>query len=138
MNIKITWRSYEKTDFNSLVLRWGLNFSFLDLSAAYGVSQSRTRLTWLSSSSSSQSYVFSSNHGHVWMWESDYKESWVQKNWCFWTVVQQRRFLRVPWTARRSNQSILRELNLEYSLEGQVMKLKLQYFSHLIRRTDSF
>ena len=127
-----------KTDFNSLVLRWGLNFGFLDLSAVYGVAQSRTRLTRLSSSSSSsQSYGFSSNHGHVWMWESDYKESWVQKNWCFWTVVQQRRFLRVLWTARTSNQPILRELNLEYSLEGQMMKLKLQYFSHLIRRTDS-
>ena len=46
---------------------------------------------------SSQGYDFSS--GHVWMWELDYKESWVQKNWCFWTVVW-RRLLRVPWTAR--------------------------------------
>ena len=46
--------------------------------------------------------------------------------------------MRVPWTARRSNQSILKEISPEYSLEGVMLKLKLQYFSHLIRRTDSF
>ena len=46
--------------------------------------------------------------------------------------------LRVPWTARRSNQSILKEINLEYSLEGLMLKLKLQYFGHLMRRADSF
>ena len=46
--------------------------------------------------------------------------------------------MRVPWTARRSNQSILREISPEYSLEGLMLKLKLQYFGHLIRRTDSF
>ena len=46
--------------------------------------------------------------------------------------------MRVPWTARRSNQSILKEINPEYSLEGLMMKLKLQYFSHLMGRTDSF
>ena len=46
--------------------------------------------------------------------------------------------LRVPWTARRSNQSILKEMNLEYSLEGLMLKLKLQYFGHLMRRADSF
>ena len=45
--------------------------------------------------------------------------------------------LRVPWTARRSNQSILKEISPEYSLEGLMMKLKLQYFGHLMRRTDS-
>ena len=44
--------------------------------------------------------------------------------------------MRVPWTARRSNQSILREINLEYSLEGLMLKLKLQYFGHLMQRTD--
>ena len=48
-----------------------------------------------------------------------------------------RRLLRVPWTARRSNQSILKEISPEYSLEGQMLKLKLQYFGHLMRRTDS-
>ena len=52
--------------------------------------------------------------------------------WCW------RRFLRVPWTARRSNQSILKEINPEYSLEGLMLKLKLQYTGRLIRRTDSF
>jgi len=51
----------------------------------------------------SQSYGFSSSH--VWMWELNHKEGWVPKNWCFWTVVL-RRLLRVPWTARRSNQSM--------------------------------
>ena len=52
--------------------------------------------------------------------------------WCW------RRLLRVPWTERRSNQSILKEISLEYSLEGLMLKLKLQYFGHLMRRTDSF
>ena len=46
--------------------------------------------------------------------------------------------MRVPWTARRSNQAILKEINPEYSLEGQMLKLKLQYFGHLMQRTDSF
>ena len=70
------------------------------------------------------------------MWELDYTESWVLKNWCFWTVVW-RRLLRVPWTARRSNQSILKEISPKYSLEGLILKLKLQYFGHLMWRTDS-
>ena len=52
--------------------------------------------------------------------------------WCW------RRLLRVPWTARISNQSILKEISLEYSLEELMLKLKLQYFGHLMRRTDSF
>ena len=52
--------------------------------------------------------------------------------WCW------RRLLRVPWTARRSNQSILKEISSEYSLEGLMLKLKLQYFGHLMQRTDSF
>ena len=51
--------------------------------------------------------------------------------WCW------RRLLRVPWTARRSNQSILKEISPEYSLEGLILKLKLQYFGHLMQRTDS-
>src|SRR5574342_182563 len=68
-------------------------------------------------------------------------ESWIIKKaecqidafklWCW------RRLLRVPWTARRSNQSILKELNPEYSLEGLMLKLKLQYFANLFQRTDS-
>ena len=52
-------------------------------------------------------------------------------------MLCQRRLLRVPWTARRSHQFILKEISLEYSLEGLVLKLKLQYFGHLMRRTDS-
>ena len=52
--------------------------------------------------------------------------------WCW------RRLLRVPWTARRSNQSILEEISPEYSLEGLMLKLKLEYFGHLMQRTDSF
>ena len=59
------------------------------------------------------------------------------KNWCFWTVVLGR-LLRVPWTARRSTQSILKEISPEYSLEGLMLKLKLQYFGHLMWRTNSF
>ena len=51
--------------------------------------------------------------------------------WCW------RRLLRVPWTARRSNQSVLKDISLEYSLEGLMLKLKLQYFGHLMRRMDS-
>ena len=51
--------------------------------------------------------------------------------WCW------RRLLRVPWTVRRSNQSVLKEISLEYSLEGLMLKLKLRYFGHLMRRTDS-
>ena len=68
-------------------------------------------------------------------------ESWTMKAelqridafelWCW------RRLLRVPWTARRSNQSVLKEMSLEYSLEGLMLKLKLQYFGHLMQRSDS-
>ena len=57
-------------------------------------------------------------------------------NWCFWTVVLEKT-LESPLTARRSNQSILKEISPDYSLEGLMLKLKLQYFGHLMRRTDS-
>ena len=70
------------------------------------------------------------------MWELNHKESWVQKNWCF-ELWCWRRPLRVPWTVRRSNQSIFKEISPEYPLEGLMLKLKLQYFGHLMRRTDS-
>ena len=70
------------------------------------------------------------------MWELDCEESWAWRIdafevWCW------RRLLRVPWTARRSNQSILKETSPGYSLEGLMLKLKLQYFGHLMRRVDS-
>ena len=84
---------------------------------------------------SSQNYGFSSSH--VWMWELDYKkaERWkieTFKLWCW------RRLLRVPWTSKRSNQSILKEISPEYSLEILMLKLKLQYFGHLMQITDSY
>ena len=60
------------------------------------------------------------------MRELNHKESWASKNWCFWTVVW--RLLRVPWTVRRANQSIRKENSPEYSLEGLMLKQKLQYF----------
>ena len=84
---------------------------------------------------SSQGYGFSSSH--VWMSELDYKESWAWRIdafelWCW------RRLLRVPWTARRSSQSFLKEISPEYSLDRLILKLKLWYFGHLMQRTDSF
>ena len=83
---------------------------------------------------SSQGSGFSS--GHVWMWELDVKKAErrsidVFELWC-WTKL-----LRVPWTARRSNQSILKEISPGCCLEGMMLKLKLQYFGHLMRRVDS-
>ena len=81
-------------------------------------------------------FGFSSNH--VWMWELDYIKKPERRRidafqlWCW------RRLFRVPWTARRSNQSILKEISPGCSLEGLMLKLKLQYFGHLIRRADSF
>ena len=70
-------------------------------------------------------------------------ESWTIKKAEHWRIHAfelwcWRRLLRVPWTARKSNQSILKEISPEYSLEGQMLKLKLQYFGHLMQRTDSF
>ena len=70
------------------------------------------------------------------MWELYYKESWAPKNWCFQTVVW-KRLLRVPWTARRSNQSILKAISPGCSLEGVMLKLKLQYFGHLMQWVNS-
>ena len=84
---------------------------------------------------SSQSYGFSISQ--VWMWKLTIKKAECQRIgafelWCW------RRLLRVPWTARRSNQSLLKEVSTEYSLEGLMLKLKLQYFGQLMQRTDSF
>ena len=83
---------------------------------------------------STQGYGFSSSH--VWMWELDFEESWMPKNWCFWTMVLEKT-LETPWTARRSNQSILKEISPGCSLEGLMLKLKLQYFGYLMGRVDS-
>ena len=84
---------------------------------------------------SSQGYGFSG--GHVWMWELDSEENWAPKNWCFWTVVLEKT-LEGPLDCRRSNESILKEISPECSLEGLMLKLKLQYFGHLMWRADSF
>ena len=70
------------------------------------------------------------------MWELDCEESWAPKSWCF-ELWCWRRLLRVPWTARRSNPSILKEISPRIPLEGMMLKLKLQYFGHLMRRVDS-
>ena len=82
----------------------------------------------------SQSYGFFTSH--VWMWELEHKEGWAQKNWCLWTVVLKKTF-EVPWTARRSNQSILKEINPKYSLESLMLRQKHQYFGHLMWRAKS-
>ena len=84
---------------------------------------------------SSQGYGFSSSH--VWMWELKYKESWAPKDWSFWTVVLEKT-LESPLDykegdPKESNQ----EISLGCSLEGLMLKLKLQYSGHLIRRADS-
>ena len=71
--------------------------------------------------------------GHVWMWvkKAEHQRIDASELWCW------RRLLRVPWTARRSNQSFLKEISPEYLLEGLMLKLKLQNFGHLMRRTYS-
>ena len=94
----------------------------------------KSRDITLPKSPSSQGYGFSS--GHVWMWELSCEEVEHRRIdafelWCW------RRLLRVPWTARRSNQSILKGISPGCSLEGLMLKLKLQYFGHLMWRVDS-
>ena len=70
------------------------------------------------------------------VWQLDHKEGWALKNWCFRIVALEKLF-RVSWTAKRSNQSVLKEINPEYSLEGLMVKLKLQYFGHFMWRAFS-
>ena len=82
----------------------------------------------------SQSYAFSSSHVGCESWTIKKAQPWrtdAFELWCW------RRCLRVPWTARRSSQSILKEISPKYSLEGLILKLKLQYFGHLMGRADS-
>ena len=94
----------------------------------------KQRHYFVNKGTSRQGYGFSS--GHLCMWELDYKESWVPKNWCFLTVVLENT-LESPLDCRRSNQSILREISPVCSFEGLMLKLKLQYFGHLMGRADS-
>ena len=120
--------------------------------AVYGVTQSWTWLKQLSSSSSrqhikkqqhyfakkgpsSQRYGFSS--GHVWMWELDYKESWVQKNWCFWTIVLEKT-LESPLDCKEI-QPIHPKGDQSWVFIGRTdVEAELQYFGHLMQRADSF
>ena len=71
------------------------------------------------------------------MWELEYKEGWELKNWCFWTAVLEKT-LESPLDCKEIKTIKLKEISPEYSLEGLMLKLKLQYFGHLMQRTDSF
>ena len=85
---------------------------------------------------SSQGYCFPSSR--IWMWELGYKESWETKNWYFWTVVLEKT-LESPLECKEiSNQCILKEISPGCSLKGLMLKLKLQYFGHLMQNADSF
>ena len=98
--------------------------------AVHGVSKSQTRLSdWTELTDSACIVVYGCES-----WNVKKAERWridAFEVWCW------RRLLRVPWTARRSNQSILKEISPEYSLEGLMLKLKCQYFGHVMRRADS-
>ena len=83
---------------------------------------------------SGQGYGFSCSH--VWMWELDYKESWALRDWCFWTVVLEKT-LESPLHCKEI-QPVLKEISPGCSLEGLMLKLKLQYFGHLMQRADSY
>ena len=89
----------------------------------------KQRHYFVNKSPSSQGYGFST--GHVWMWELDCEESWTPKNWCFWTVVLEK-------TLESPLDCILKEISPASSLEGLMLKLKIQYFGHLMWRADSF
>ena len=95
----------------------------------------KQRYYFANKGSSSQSYGFSSSH--VWMWELNHKEGWVPKNWWFWTAVLEKT-LDSPLDCKKIQPVFLKEINGEYLLEGLMLKLKLQYFSHLMWRANSF
>ena len=82
----------------------------------------------------SQGYGYSSSH--VWTWELDYKESWVLKNWCFWIVVLEKT-LESPLDCKEIQPVHPKEISPGCSLEGLMLKLKLQYFGYLMQRADS-
>ena len=81
-----------------------------------------------------ESYGFSSSH--VWIWELVPKEGWVLKDWCFWTVVLEKT-LKSPWDYKEIKPVNSKGKSPEYSLERLILKLKLQYFGHLMQRADS-
>ena len=144
---QVMWGSYPGSSWDSKHRDWGISrhffpiwiflykvvihiiYSLYSFIVQFGKNRLYDNKAW----KYSQSCDFSS--GHVWMWESIKKaECWridAFELWCW------RRLSRVPWTARRSIQFILKEISPEYSLEGLMLKLKLQYSGHLIQRTDS-
>ena len=112
---------------HSSTLDWRIPGTGAWWAAVYGVTQSWIQLTWLSSSSNLLAKKPNAGLGCIIeCWRIDAFELWCWK-----------RLLRIPWTARRSNQSILKEISPECSLEGLMLKLKLQYFGHLMQRIDS-
>ena len=118
--------------FQARVLEWGaIAFSMTNLDSCI----KNQRHHFADKGPSSQSYGFSSSH--VWMWELDHKDNWALKNWCFWTVVLEKT-LESPLDCKEINKSILKEISPGCSLEGLMLKQKLQYFGHLMRRIDSF
>ena len=120
----------------------------LDLLAVQGTPRVFSTPQFKSINSSALSFLYSptltnihdywKNHSlgffssHVWLWKLDYKESWAPKNWCFWTVV-----LETPESPLDSKEIQPINPKGEYSLEGLMLKLKLQYSGHLMQRTDS-
>ena len=94
--------------------------------------KSRDIWTFANKGLSCPGYGFSSSHESWTIKKDEHRRIDAFELWCW------RRLLRVPWTARRSNQSILKEINSGCSLQGLMLKLKLQYFGHLMRRADSF
>ena len=120
--------------------RWEVRSRVLDISGARGTSLHEDVFHFLQSAICIYVHLVKALVFPVAMYEC---ESWTIKKaerwridafelWCW------RRLLRVPWSAKRSNQSILKEISPQYSLEGLMLKLKLQYFGHLMRKTDSF
>ena len=111
------------------VLEWGA-IAFSDYQPRQHIKKQRH--FFANKGPSSQSYGFSSNGCESWtIKKAEHRRIDAFELWCW------RRLWRVPWTARRSNQSILKEISPEYLLEGLMLKLKLQHFGHLMRRTDS-
>ena len=140
-----SWQIYGET-----MKQWHILFSWAPKITAdgdYSHGIKRHLLLWRTAMSSLDSILkrrhyftdkdpYSLNYGfsnsHVRTWELDRKKGWVSKNWCFCTVVFEKT-LKVPWTAKGSSQSILKKIYHEYSLEGLMLKLKLQFFSHLMQ-----
>ena len=106
-------------------------FPYASMLRLRGLLYSVQRCYFVDKGLSSQSYVVTYGCESLTIEKTEHRRIDAFKLWCW------RRLLRVPWTARRSNQSILKEISPKYSLEGLMLKLKLQYFGYLLRRTGS-